>query len=113
MKEQLDNIGIHSTVHVYPIGVADEKIASGKFDIAINGCGGLAYGSGWANITWPYKGYKSERWNDLDRRLKVDFPEKYMDDMRQILTDEVPILPLYIPVRYQKKRSSCSFFLHV
>lgn len=112
VKDQLDSLGIHTTIHVYPIGVSDEKIANGEFDIAINGRGGLAYGSGWASITWPYKGYKSERWDELARRLKVDFPEKYMDDMRQILTDEVPVLPLYIPISilYQKKDFPVRFF---
>ena len=112
VKEQLDSLGIHTTIHVYPIGVSDEKIAGGEFDIAINGRGGLAYGSGWANITWPYKGYKSERWNKLARRLKIDFPEKYMDDMSQILTDEVPVLPLYMPISilYQKKDLPVRFF---
>ena len=72
----------------------------------------MAYGSGWANITWLYKGYRSERWDELARRLKVDFPEKYMDDMRQILTDELPVLPLYVPVSilYQKKDFPVRFF---
>ena len=96
----LKEAGLDVKLKVLPMDRADDEIKKGNFDIAITAHGGMSYGTAWVNITWPYDGWHSERWQEVAQRLMWNYPEGLMDEISRVLSAEVPIYDLYRPYGY-------------
>lgn len=112
IKDQLKKAGVDVNVKMLPMGASDEAIRKGEFDIAVIAHGGLAYGPAWVNITWPYQGYHSQKWNVVAEKLKFYSPDELKENIKAVLSEEVPVLPIYTPdvMLFQKGDLPVEFF---
>ncbi len=112
IKDQLKKTGVDVTVKMLPMGASDEAVAKGEFDIAVIAHGGLAYGPAWVNITWPYKGYHSQKWQIVAQKLKFYSLDDMKGEIKAVLSEEVPVLPIYTPdvMLFQRKDLPVEFF---
>ncbi|MCD6289170.1 MAG: peptide ABC transporter substrate-binding protein [Anaerolineae bacterium] len=101
VKADLTRIGLNVEVKATDRGTVDGLLREGKFDMAINGHGGIANPNILQNPAWPSKVYQNTAYTQLfDEQARTMNPQQRREkvfQMEEIIANELPVLTLYHP----------------
>lgn len=103
-EKDLESAGLTIQVKTGDNSTVDTLLKEGNFDLAINGHGGIASPSILHEPDWPAAIYENEAYNDLfaqqARTVDEEARRELVWELQEIVTQELPVLPLYHPKRW-------------
>jgi peptide/nickel transport system substrate-binding protein len=113
VAEQLREVGLRVSPDLRDGASADEAGVEGAYTLALHGYGGIASDPDFlrtrfssrvpARAFWRAQGYENERFDDLAQQqlstIDTDERRELLVEMQQVLAEDLPVLPLYVPNR--------------